>query len=156
MLNPRSQFLVLGQWFPPGTPVSSTGETESPTVSDCCVCVKGWVWANTLRLITTSTCWGSKYLWSQLLSFLLNLWVPPLVAIGTCETQGLRETMTLLCGLLDGSVSVQPIPCPALCLWHAEREQCGQILQPSLPHKKSHILAIRTCSTANRAAPSDS
>ena len=50
---------------------------------------------------TTSTCWGSKCLWSQLLSFLLNLWAP-LVVIGTCETQGLRETMTLLRGLLGG------------------------------------------------------
>ena len=65
------------------------------------------------------------------------------MAIVTCETQGLRETMTLLRGLLGGgqgqalggSVSVWPIPCPALCLWHAEQEQCGQILQPSLPHK---------------------
>ena len=93
---------------------------------------------------------------------LLNLWAPPLVAIiGTplvaMETQGLRETMTLLCGLLGGSdVSVQPIPCPALCLWHAEREQCDQILQPSLPHKKRHILTSRTCSAANMAAPTDS
>ena len=66
--------------------------------------VKGWVWANALRLsrasiyiedTTTSTCWGSKCLWSQLSSFLLNLWAPPLVAIGIGETQGLRETMTL-------------------------------------------------------------
>ena len=92
---------------------------------------------------TTSTCWSSKCLRSQLLSFLLNLWAPPLVAIGTCETQGLRETMTLLRGLfggcqghaLGGSVSGRPIPCLSLCLWHAEWEQCGQILQPSLPHK---------------------
>ena len=62
-----------------------------------------------------------------------------------CKTQGLHDTMsiTLLCGLLggsqgqtlDGSVGVRPIPCPALCLWHTEREQCGQILQPSLLHK---------------------
>ena len=36
------------------------------------------------------------------------------MVIGTCETQGLRETMTLLCGLLGSSVSVGPIPCPAL------------------------------------------
>ena len=50
---------------------------------------------------------------------------------------------------LGGSVSVRPIPCPALCLWHAEREQCGQILQPSLLTKKRHILASRTCSAAN-------
>ena len=73
---------------------------------------KGWVRTNALRLsrasiyiedTTTSTCWGSKCLWSQLFSFLLNLWAPPLVAIGTCETQGLRETMTLLRGLLGGS-----------------------------------------------------
>ena len=72
---------------------------------------KGWVRVNALRLsrasiyiedTTTSTRWGSKCLWSQLLSFLLNLWVPPLVAIGNCETQGLRETMTLLRGLLGG------------------------------------------------------
>ena len=98
---------------------------------------KGWVRANALSVsrpgidiedTTTSTCWGSKCLWSQLLSFLLNLWVLPLVAIGTWETQGLRETMTLLCGLLGGSV--RPIPCPVLCLWHAEREVYGQILQP--------------------------
>ena len=68
---------------------------------------------------------------------------------------GLRETMTLLCGLLGGSVGVRPIPCPALCLWHAEQEQCGQILQPSLPHKKRHILASRTCSAANMAVPTD-
>ena len=34
---------------------------------------------------------------------LLNLWAPPLVASGTWETQGLRETMTLLRGLLGGS-----------------------------------------------------
>ena len=74
--------------------------------------LKGWDRANALRLsrasiyiedTTTPTCWGSKCLWSQLLSFLLNLWAPPLVAIGTCETQGLRETMTLLRGLLGGS-----------------------------------------------------
>ena len=73
---------------------------------------KGWVQANALRLsrasiyiedTTISTCWGSKCLWSQSFSFLLNLWAPPLVAIGTCETQGLRETMTLLHGLLGGS-----------------------------------------------------
>ena len=141
--------------------------------------IKGWVWGHALRLsrpsidiedTTTSTCWGSKCLWSQLLSFLLNLWVPPLVAIGTWETQGLCETMMLLCGLLGGSVSVRPIPCPALggsvsvwpipclalCLWHAEREQCGQILQPSLQHKKRYILASRTCSAANMTAPTDS
>ena len=85
----------------------------------------------------------------KLLSFLLNLWAPPLVAIGTWKTQGLRETMTLLCGLWGGSVSVRPIPCPALDLWHTEREQCGQILQPSLPLKKGHILTSRTCSAAN-------
>ena len=35
---------------------------------------------------------------------------------GTWETQGLRETMTLLCGLLGSSVSVRPIPCP---VWRA-------------------------------------
>ena len=34
-----------------------------------------------------------------LFSFLLNLWAPLLVAIGTCET---RETMTLLRGLFGG------------------------------------------------------
>ena len=54
--------------------------------------VKGWVWDNALRLsrpsiyiedTTTSTCWGSKCLQGQLFSFLLNLWVPPLLAIGT-------------------------------------------------------------------------
>ena len=75
------------------------------------VALKGWVRANTLRLsrasiyiedTTTSTCWGSKCLWSQLFSFLLNLWAPPLVAIGTCETQRQCETMTLLRGLLGG------------------------------------------------------
>ena len=38
---------------------------------------------------------------------LLNLWAPPLVAIGTCETQGLHKTTMLLCGLLGGSVSVR-------------------------------------------------
>ena len=73
--------------------------------------LKGWVQVNELRLsrasiyiedTTTSTCWGSKCLWSQLFSFLLNLWVLPLVAFGTWETQGLRETMTLLCDLLGG------------------------------------------------------
>ena len=32
----------------------------------------------------------------------IKLRVPPLVVIGSCETQGLRETMTLLRGLLDG------------------------------------------------------
>ena len=37
-----------------------------------------------------------------ILFFLLTLWAPPLVAIGTCETQGLRETMTLFRGLLGG------------------------------------------------------
>ena len=45
------------------------------------------------------------------------------MTIGTWETQGLRETITLLCGLLGGSqgqalggsMSVRPIPCPALC-----------------------------------------
>ena len=72
---------------------------------------KGWVRANALGLLmasiciedtTTSTCWGSKCLWSQLFLFLLNLWAPPLVAIGTCETQGRHETMTLLRGLLCG------------------------------------------------------
>ena len=52
-------------------------------------------------------------------------------------------------------MSVRPIPCPELCLRHAEREQCGQILQSSLPHKKRHILASRTCSAANMAAPTD-
>ena len=56
----------------------------------------------------------------------------------SCETQGLCETMMLLCGLLGGNVIVWPIPCLALCLWHAEQEQCSQILQPSLTHKKSH------------------
>ena len=44
---------------------------------------------------TTSTCWDVKCLWSQLLSFLLNLWAPPLLATGTCETQGLRETNSI-------------------------------------------------------------
>ena len=44
----------------------------------------------------------SSCLWSQLFSFLSNLWAPTLVAIGTCETQGPRETMTLLRGLLRG------------------------------------------------------
>ena len=66
------------------------------------------------------------------------------------------DTMTLLCGLLGGSVGVRPIPCPALCLWHTEWEQCGQILQPSLPDKKRHILTSRTCSAANMAASTDS
>ena len=64
-------------------------------------CLKGWVQANALRLsrasiyiedTTTSTCWGSKCLWSQWFSFLLKLWAPPLVAIGTCQTQELHET----------------------------------------------------------------
>ena len=34
---------------------------------------------------------------------LILVFSPPLVAIGTCETHGLRETMTLLRGLLGGS-----------------------------------------------------
>ena len=49
-----------------------------------------------------STCCSSKCVWWQLLSFLLSLWVPPLVAIGpssltprACEAQGLCETMPL-------------------------------------------------------------
>ena len=55
------------------------------------VVIKGWVRANALRLsrpsidvedTTTSTCWGSKCLWSQLLSFLLNWRAPSLVALG--------------------------------------------------------------------------
>ena len=133
--------------------------------------VKGWVQVNALRLsrasidiedTTTSTCWGSKSLWSQLLSFLLNLWVLPLVAIGTWGTQGLRENMTLLCenmtllcGLLGGSV--RPIPCPVLCLWHAERECSVRPDSPAMPtaQKTSHSLS-QTGSAANMAAPTDS
>ena len=71
--------------------------------------------------------------WSQLFSFLLNLWAPPLVTIGTCETQGLRETMALLCGLL--AVRVRP--------WVAVAQ-------------KRHIPASRSRLAAKMAAPSDS
>ena len=60
------------------------------------------------------------------------------------DTGTLRDYDTLVRSLggsqsqaLGGSVSVWPVPCPALCLWHAEREQCGQILQPDSPAQKT-------------------
>ena len=97
-----------------------------------------------------------KVLWSQILSLLLNLWTPPLLTIGTWETQGLGETMTLLCSLLGGCVSVRPIPCPALCLWHANGSSAVRFSSQAYRTKKRHILARRTCSAANMAAPTDS
>ena len=46
---------------------------------------------------------------------------------------------------------------PALCLWHAEREKLGHADSPAKSiAQKRHILATRTCSAANMAAPSDS
>ena len=74
----------------------------------------GWVRASALRLsrpsidiedTSTSTCWGStwhSWLWHSCAVSWVAVWV------------------------------YGPLPCLALCLWHAEREQCGQILQPSL------------------------
>ena len=256
--------------------------------------VKGWVRENALRLsrpsigldiedTTTSTCWCSKCLWSQLLSCLGaaisghwdlgdtgtwrdynalvrslgwqcecmarilpgavpvarwtgavrpdspakptyganydRFWAPPLLAIGTWETQGLGETITLLCvswvavwvygpylarrcacgtlngssaarfpsqaylwsqlwsflgaaitghwdlgdtgtwrdynalvRLLGGSVNVWPVSCPALCLWHAEREQCGQILRTkNVTFSSARLLIWLRPLTAKRA-----
>ena len=56
------------------------------------------------------------------------------MAIGTCETQELHETMTLLRGPLGGS-QVRP--------WVAVAQ-------------KRHILASQSCLAAKMAAPSDS
>ena len=74
---------------------------------------------------------------------------------GHWETQGLRETMTLLCGLLSGSMSVGP--------YLARRCACAHSMGavwPDSPAKptmqKRHILASRTCSAANMAVPTDS
>ena len=126
---------------------------------------KGWVRGNALRLsrpsidtenTTTSTCWGYECLWSQLLSFLLNLWAPPLLAIWDLGDTGTSRDYDAFVRFLGWQCECTTHTLPG-AVPVARWTGAAWSDSPAKPTaQKRHILASRTCAAANMAAPTDS